>query len=195
MVASSADVVQRRRPSHVVAFLVGPGGHGREVARWVVADHRVIIGREDGTDGVEDIWFEMRLSDGRNYLMAFTGLRYYDVAKSTEVNVPAAPHARAPGRLLRPAMAATWRKRKERMLRVWTEQRTFLYDKRYTANASGQTTVASPFERCAWQLLTSFLIWNQFIKLPFFGNRNLQRHNKRSIPHRLCGCTFVAFSV
>lgn len=119
VVAGSADVVQRRRPPHVVAFLVGPGGHGREVARWAVADHRVIIGREDGTDGVEDIWFEMRLGDGRDYLMAFTGLRYYDVAKSTEVNVPAAPHARAPGRLLKPAMAATLRKRKERMLMVW----------------------------------------------------------------------------
>ena len=75
VVAGSADVVQRRRPPHVVAVLVGPGGHGRKVARWVAvgADHRVTIGREDGTDGVEDIWAEVRLGDGRDYLMAFTG--------------------------------------------------------------------------------------------------------------------------
>ena len=38
-----------------------------------VAEHRVIIGREDGTDGVEDIWVEMCLGDGRDYLMALTG--------------------------------------------------------------------------------------------------------------------------
>ena len=59
VVARGADVVQRRGPPGVVADLVGPGGHGGEITRCVDANTGVRIGRENRTDGIEDLWVEV----------------------------------------------------------------------------------------------------------------------------------------
>ena len=59
VVAGGTDVVQRRGPPRAEADLVGPGGHGGEVAWCVTANARVRVGCEDGTDGVEDLGVEV----------------------------------------------------------------------------------------------------------------------------------------
>ena len=58
VVARGADVVQWCGPPGAETDLVGPGGHGREVARCADANARVCIGCENGTDGVEGLGVE-----------------------------------------------------------------------------------------------------------------------------------------
>ena len=61
-----------------------------------------------------------RSGDGRDDLVPFQRALSYDTAelKERKGNVPAAPHARARGRLLRPAMTATFRRRYARMVLI-----------------------------------------------------------------------------
>ena len=63
------------------AVLVGPAGHGREVAWCVAANLRDAIIKEDGTDSVEDLWVEVRLGNGRDDLVA-----YHRVLRNDKVN-------------------------------------------------------------------------------------------------------------
>ena len=62
VVADTFAKVQRGGPRG--AIIVGPGGDGREVARRAV-------GTEDGADGAQGLWVEVRLGEGRDDFVAF----------------------------------------------------------------------------------------------------------------------------
>ena len=69
VVAHAFGVVQRGGPVRAEADLVGPGGDRREVARRVGVD--IAVGTEDGADGVQCSWVEVRLGEGGDDFVAF----------------------------------------------------------------------------------------------------------------------------
>ena len=74
VVADALGVVQRGGPARAEADLVGPGGDGREVARRVAAAavaRAIAVGTEDGADGGQDLWVEVRLGEGSDDFVAF----------------------------------------------------------------------------------------------------------------------------
>jgi len=67
VVADAFGEVQRGGPRSAV--VVGPGGDRREVARRVAA--AITVGTEDGADGAQDLWVEVRLGEGGDDFVAF----------------------------------------------------------------------------------------------------------------------------
>ena len=65
VVADAFGEVQRSGPRSAV--VVGPGGDRREVARRVA----IAVGTEDGADGAQDFWVEVRLGEGGDDPVAF----------------------------------------------------------------------------------------------------------------------------
>ena len=79
VVVDAFGVVQRGRPARAEADFVGPGGDRREVARrrgavrslLLVSADAIAVGIEDGADGAQDLWVEVRLGEGSDDFVAF----------------------------------------------------------------------------------------------------------------------------
>jgi len=86
VVADAFGVVQWGGPACAEADLVGPSGDGREVAGRVAVRSRrlsvistvaaaiaraIAVGTEDGADGGQDLWVEVRLGEGSDDFVAF----------------------------------------------------------------------------------------------------------------------------
>lgn len=115
VVAHAFGVVKRGGPVRAEADLVGPGGDRREVTRRVDVGVGVDItfGTEDGADGAQGSWVEVRLCEGGDDFVAFFEGRLEREGDKRGVgvgrrgrHVPAAPQAITLGRLLRPTRAA-----------------------------------------------------------------------------------------
>ena len=117
VVADAFAEVQRGGPRG--AIIVGPGGDRREVARCAVG------GTEEGANGAQGPWVEVRLGEGRDDSVAFFGwtdevfsrwLEARCVVGGQNLNVPSGPQAITLGRLLRPTRAAAMN---VRMVGMW----------------------------------------------------------------------------
>ena len=79
VVADAFGEVQRGGPVRAPADLVSPGGDGREVARRVAVHSRlylpaadtIALRTEDGADGGQGSWVEVRLCEGSDDFVAF----------------------------------------------------------------------------------------------------------------------------
>jgi len=81
VVADAFGEVQWGGPVRAPADVVGPGGDGREVARRVAVHSRpffpaadtIALRTEDGADGGQGSWVEVRLGEGSDDFVAFFG--------------------------------------------------------------------------------------------------------------------------
>ena len=133
VVADAFGKVQWGGPGSAV--FIGPGGDRRKVARRVAAAATIAVGTEDGADGAQDLWVEVRLGEGGDDFVAFCmTVREADTETGCRQNVPSGPQAITLGRLLRPTTAAAMN---VRMAGIWYRKRNGSRTMRFILYASG----------------------------------------------------------